>query len=91
VHSTYLPPSQLRAHRTGRGYSQAQLADLAGLSRETISRLEQGATPNLATAQALASALGAPIAAIFPIEDESPAGVPGSVNVSAGQGRHDAG
>ena len=89
MRSTTFPPSALRAYRAGRGFSQAELADAAGLSRETISRLEQGATPQLATAHAIASVLDAPLTAIFPFQDESPAGAPGSVNDSAGQGRHE--
>ena len=88
MRSTTFPPSPLRAYRAGQGFSQADLAEVTGLSRETISRLEQGATPQLGTAHAIATALGAPIAAIFPIQDESPACMPGSVNISAGQGRH---
>jgi DNA-binding XRE family transcriptional regulator len=91
MRSTTFPPSPLRAYRAGHGFSQAQLAQVAGLSRETISRLEQGATPQLATAHAIATALGAPISLIFPIQDESPAYVPGSVNSPAGHGRHGAG
>jgi DNA-binding XRE family transcriptional regulator len=91
MRSTTFPPSPLRAHRAGLGFTQAELADVAGLSRETISRLEQGATPQLTTAHAIATALGAPLTAIFPIHDGSPACIPGSVNNSAGQGRHDAG
>jgi transcriptional regulator with XRE-family HTH domain len=91
MRSTTFPPSPLRGYRAGQGFSQAELARVAGLSRETISRLEQGATPRLATAHALAAALGAPIGVIFPIQDGSPAYVPGSVNSSAGQGRHGAG
>ncbi len=89
--STTFPPSPLRAYRAGQGFSQAELAEIAGLSRETISRLEQGATPRLATAHAIATALGAPLTAIFPLKDESPACVPGSANSSARQGRHDHG
>ena len=89
MRSTTFRPSPLRAHRAGLGLSQAELAEVAGLSRETISRLEQGATPQLATAHAIATALGAPLTAIFPIQDESPACIPGSVNDSARQGRHE--
>jgi DNA-binding XRE family transcriptional regulator len=91
MRSTAFPPSPLRAHRAGLGFSQAELAEVAGLSRETISRLEQGATPLLATAHAIATALGVPITAVFPIQDESPVCLPGSVKDSAGQGRHDEG
>jgi transcriptional regulator with XRE-family HTH domain len=91
MRSTTFPPSPLRAYRAGQGFSQAELAELAGLSRETISRLEQGATPHLATAHAIATALGAPMAAIFPTQDEGPMCVPGPVNSAARQGRHDTG
>jgi transcriptional regulator with XRE-family HTH domain len=62
MRSTTFPPSPLRAHRAGRGLSQADLADVAGLSRETISRLEQGATPLLAR---ISDVIGARMAAEF--------------------------
>lgn len=91
MRSTTFPPSPLRAYRAGQGFSQAELAEVTGLSRETISRLEQGARPQLATAHAIAAALGVPIGAIFPIQDESPTCVAGSANRPAGEGRHDRG
>jgi transcriptional regulator with XRE-family HTH domain len=71
MRGTTFPPSPLRAYRAGQGFSQAELAEVAGLSRETISRLEPGATPQLATAHAIAAALGAPLTAIFPAQPTS--------------------
>ncbi len=41
VHSELLEPGLLRAARAAAGYDQAELADHAGLSPETISRIER--------------------------------------------------
>jgi transcriptional regulator with XRE-family HTH domain len=57
--STHLP--SLRAVRRSKGWTQRELADLAGVSRGSIYRLEnglRGAYP--VTVQALARALGVP-------------------------------
>ena len=48
----------VRAERTRRGLSQAELAELAGLSRETVNRLERGGVADLGVAK-LATLLGA--------------------------------
>jgi DNA-binding XRE family transcriptional regulator len=46
---------------------QADLAELAGCSRDTISRLEgERNKPQLATALAIADALGLDVRAVFP-------------------------
>lgn len=52
--------TRLRALRAKAKLSQSQLARKAGFSVRTLQKLEQGqsARPTLATAQALASALG---------------------------------
>ena len=72
-----------------RGWSQQELADRAGLTRETISHLESGRqSPRRGTALLLAAALNCTPEALFPaLNDESPAGTPGSVTASARQGR----
>jgi DNA-binding XRE family transcriptional regulator len=51
---------------------QADLAELAGCSRDTISRLEAGRNqPQLATARAIAAALNIPLEAAFPARHAS--------------------
>jgi transcriptional regulator with XRE-family HTH domain len=51
-------PENLRRLRTDRYLTQARLAKNAGISRVTVTRLESGATPPLAsTVLALAAAL----------------------------------
>lgn len=53
------PRSPLAIYRFSVGYSQEGLAKAAGLSRETISKIENGRTkPTYATARAIASVLG---------------------------------
>ena len=51
----------LRACRLGRGLSQAELADMAGLSAQAVSMLERGVRrPRPATVRSLAEALELP-------------------------------
>jgi transcriptional regulator with XRE-family HTH domain len=50
--------SRIETARRRAGLTQAELADRAGLCRETISRLERGEEPMLGTALAVANALG---------------------------------
>lgn len=50
--------------------SQAELAARAGLSRETVSRLERGERPRLDTARAVSRALGVDVATLFPENEE---------------------
>jgi transcriptional regulator with XRE-family HTH domain len=66
--------SQLAVCRYIRGLSQDDLARVSGISRETISRLERGGSPNLHTARVLANALGRPVDALFngSVNSESP-------------------
>ena len=82
-------PSFLRGYRAACGLSQDDLAQLAGLSRETISRIERGDTPRWKTARTLAAALGVRPEQLFPLNDEDPAGKPGLVTTPARQGRHE--
>jgi putative transcriptional regulator len=52
----------LRKLRTRQGYTQADLAERAGLAYETISRIESGREPpSLRTAVQLANAFGVPV------------------------------
>jgi transcriptional regulator with XRE-family HTH domain len=53
-----------------RQLSQAELGERAGISRDTISRLERGELPRLATARALSRALGVEVADLFPENEE---------------------
>jgi transcriptional regulator with XRE-family HTH domain len=63
------PPSAIRTVRLLSGLSQAELAHRAGLRRETVSRVERGASPQLRTARALAEALGLDVELLFPREE----------------------
>jgi putative transcriptional regulator len=71
------------------GLTQADLAERAGISRDTISRLERGEHPRLVTARALARALGTPVGDLFPESEERQAGSPDALQISGGQARHD--
>lgn len=57
---------KLRVARAYRGLTQAQLAEKAGVSRETVSRLERGGRARLKTAAALARALEMDFGLVFP-------------------------
>ena len=60
-------PINLRALREAAGLSQEQLAEASEISRETISRIENGAiSPTVDTLTALAAALNVPTAALLP-------------------------
>ena len=54
------------------GLSQTDLANRAGVSRETVSHVERGALPKLSTARAISHALDADVDSLFP-EDEGSA------------------
>ena len=57
----------LRAARAFRGWTQAELAERARLSRWTVCRIERGhEEPSLRTAQRLSRALGLSEAVLFP-------------------------
>jgi putative molybdopterin biosynthesis protein len=58
--------ARLRAMRLARGYSQQQLAGMAGVSRQAVSAVEAGhSDPSLRVALALASALGVTVEELF--------------------------
>lgn len=69
--------SPLEIVRRARRLSQRELAQLAGVSRETVSLIERGENPTVRTAQRIASALGVTIDAIVSVNDETPALTPG--------------
>lgn len=52
----------IRESRLARGWSQEQLAGIAGISPRTVQRLEQGQPPALETLKALAAAFGTSVA-----------------------------
>jgi len=61
---------KLKAARTAAGLTQQELADRAGLSRKTVNTVENGVfTPSVLVALTLARALGAPLDALFTLED----------------------
>ena len=58
--------SRLREERRRRRLSLRKLAEVSGLSPTTVHQIESGrGSPSLATLQALASALGVPLATLF--------------------------
>lgn len=63
--------NRLKVLRAERGLSQAALADLAGVSRQTINAVETGRyDPSLPLAFRLARIFGAPIEGLFEPEKE---------------------
>lgn len=60
-----VPVPRLAILRNRAGLSQRELADLAGLGRNTISRLEQGGNARYDTIDKLAQALGTKRAALI--------------------------
>ncbi len=66
--------ARLRLARQARGFSQQQLAGMAGVSRQAVSALESGQSdPSLRVALALAGALGMTVEELFGAEDVVPA------------------
>ncbi|MBF0807592.1 transcriptional regulator [Rothia nasimurium] len=65
--------NQLKELRAGRGYSQQQLADVLGVSRQTVISIEKGRfDPSLPLAFQLAEVFGCRIEDIFfPIAPEN--------------------
>jgi putative transcriptional regulator len=65
--------NEVRALRTGRGLSQAQLAEAVKVSRQTINSIEKGRyIPSLPLALALARYFGQTVEEVF---DDNGAGV----------------
>jgi putative molybdopterin biosynthesis protein len=71
--------TRLRLARQARGYSQQQLAGMAGVSRQAVSAVESGhSDPSLRVGLALARALGVTVEALF-----GPGNVPSAVAARA--------
>jgi transcriptional regulator with XRE-family HTH domain len=63
---TRQPGNRLKAYRTGRGWTQAELAGRAGVSRAAVSAIEVNRlVPSVAAALALAAALGCTVEELF--------------------------
>ena len=63
--------NRLKAARTAAGLTQAELADLAGVSRKTINTVENGVfTPSTLLALKLAQALHTTVEALFSLAEE---------------------
>jgi uncharacterized protein (TIGR03000 family) len=59
-------PNQLKTHRISRGWSQAELAQRAGISRAAVSAIEiKRLVPSVAAALGLAQALGCSVEDLF--------------------------
>src|SRR5215470_6224422 len=66
--------TRLRLARQARGFSQQQLAGMAGVSRQAVSAVESGQSdPSLRVALALASALGMTVDELFGQQAQVPA------------------
>lgn len=62
--------NDLRAAREARGWTQAELAQHAGVSRKTINTVENGVfVPSTLLALKLARVLERPVEALFSLED----------------------
>ena len=62
--------NEIRALRTGRGLSQAELAEAVSVSRQTINSIEKGRyTPSLPLAMALARYFGQTVEEVFDDDD----------------------
>jgi len=63
--------NRIRALRTEAGLTQAQLAELLGVTRQTVIAVEQGRySPSLELAFQIARALGRPIDDVFAYEPD---------------------
>src|SRR5688572_14054620 len=67
-----LVADRLRRYRNERRWTQADLARKAGLSPDTVSRIERGERPRPRTAQALADAIGVPVERLLGLADQPP-------------------
>ncbi|WP_019834512.1 helix-turn-helix transcriptional regulator [Sphingomonas sp. PR090111-T3T-6A] len=62
--------NRLREERARHGWTQAELAERAGVSRKTINTVENGVfVPSTILALRLARVLGQPVEALFALED----------------------
>lgn len=69
-------PNEVRRTRRARGWTQAQLAERVGVTRQNIIAIEQGVTPGLTTALRLRRALGTDVATLFPAHAAMADGIP---------------
>lgn len=56
-----LDPARLKQLRESRGWTQEQLAEIAGLNARTVQRVEAGGNASAETGMAIASALDCPL------------------------------
>ena len=63
---------RVRELRLARGWSQAQLAEMSGLSVRTIQRIETGANPGLESLRELAAVFGVDVSELHPREPAAP-------------------
>jgi putative transcriptional regulator len=62
--------NRVRAAREARGWTQAQLAELIGVSRKTVNTVENGVfIPSTVIALKMARALGVPVDHLFELTD----------------------
>jgi molybdate-binding protein/DNA-binding XRE family transcriptional regulator len=74
MRSEKLPQNQLRSVRTRLALSQQELAEAAGVTRQTIGGIEGGLySPSVAVALRLARALGCRVEELFWLDDDLPA------------------
>lgn len=71
-----LDPARLKQLRDARGWTQEQLADIAGLNARTVQRIEAGGNASAETGMALASALDCPLPELSG-QSPAPASQPG--------------
>ena len=65
--------NRLKVFRAERDWSQAQLADALGVSRQTINAIETGKyDPSLPLAMQIARLAGQPVEALFCLDDVEP-------------------
>ena len=65
--------NRLKVFRAERDWSQAQLADALGVSRQTINAIETGKyDPSLPLAMQIARLAGQPVEALFFLDDAGP-------------------
>lgn len=63
---------ELREAREAKGLTQAQLADLIGMSRKTVNTVENGVfVPSTVVALKLARALGEPVERLFSLGERA--------------------
>lgn len=86
MHDTMkIDPARLRRMRETRGWTQEQLAEIAGLNARTVQRVETSGKAAPETGMALAAVLACPLADLL-AETAAPAGSPAVTPVQAGVG-----